>query len=101
MTKREQILEKYPEDNFVFADGLDEAIIGVDDDNMLIVYSTQKVLDIIHNETEVDEKDIEEWGGVEEAKRQIALEHFYYNIKGTKGNRFPIYIDDDFWFNEV
>lgn len=36
MSKREEILERYPEDVFVFAEGFDEAIIGVEDDKVII-----------------------------------------------------------------
>lgn len=49
MNKREIIIEKYPEDEFSFADGFDDAILGVDDDKMVIVYSSKKALEIIFN----------------------------------------------------
>ena len=105
MNKKELILEKYPEDEFVFADGFDEAIIGVDDESMVVVYSTRKAVSIIYNETELsvqDLEDIESSGRtVEEVKMEMALEHFYYNVKGSKGKGYPIYVDDDFEFNEV
>ena len=58
------IYDKYPDEQFVSADGFDDAILGVDDDKMIIVYSTKKVLNIL---MEVDEMSYED-----------ALEHFYF-----------------------
>jgi hypothetical protein len=77
------IYDKYPDEQFVSADGFDDAILGVDDDKMIIVYSTKKVLSIL---MEVDEMSYED-----------ALEHFYYNIKGSYvGEKTPLFIDDEF-----
>ena len=77
------IYDKYPEEEFVSADGFDDAILGVDDDRMIIIYSTKKVLSIL---MEVDEMSYED-----------ALEHFYYNIKGSYvGEKTPLFIDDEF-----
>jgi hypothetical protein len=77
------IYDKYPDEQFVSADGFDDAILGVDDDKMIIVYSTKKVLNIL---MEVDEMSYED-----------ALEHFYYNIKGSYvGEKTPLFIDDEF-----
>lgn len=77
------IYDKYPEEEFVSADGFDDAIIGVDDDRMIIVYSTKKILSILIEEDDMSYED--------------ALEHFYYNIKGSYvGEKTPLFIDDDF-----
>lgn len=32
----------------------------------------------------------------DELKMEMAKEHFYYNVKGSKGKNFPIFIDDEF-----
>ena len=77
------IYDKYPEEEFVSADGFDDAIIGVDDDRMIIVYSTKKILSILIEEDDMSYED--------------ALEHFYYNIKGSYvGEKTPLFIDDEF-----
>jgi hypothetical protein len=77
------IYDKYPDEEFLSADGFDDAILGVDDDKMILVYSTKKVLSIL---IEVDEMSYED-----------ALEHFYYNIKGSYvGEKTPLFIDDEF-----
>lgn len=101
MSKRKEIIERYPEDVFVFADGFDEAIIGVEDDKMIIVYSTTKTISILYSQMELTEEQIKE-GKVQlgftedELKMEMAKEHFYYNVKGSKGKNFPIFIDDEF-----
>ena len=46
-SKLDQILELYPDDTFMIADGFDDAIIGVDDNNLKIVYDIEKVIDIL------------------------------------------------------
>ncbi len=49
MTKLEQILEQFPDNNFVKLDGLDNAIIGVyaDTETPRLVYSTGKIVDCL------------------------------------------------------
>lgn len=77
------IYEKYPDEEFVSADGFEEAILGIDDDKMIIVYSTKKILSILMQEEEMNYED--------------ALEHFYYNIKGAYvGEKTPLFVEDLF-----
>jgi hypothetical protein len=77
------IYDKYPDEVFVSADGFDDAILGVDDDKMILIYSTKKVLNILIEDEEMSYED--------------ALEHFYYNIKGSYvGEKTPLFIDDEF-----
>ena len=42
----ERIMEWYPDDQFIKADGLDAAIIGVDEIGMRLIYSQSKVMKI-------------------------------------------------------
>jgi hypothetical protein len=78
----QSIYDKYPDETFMSADGFDDAILGVDEDSMIIVYSTKKVISILME----DEMNYED-----------ALEHFYYNIKGAYlGEKTPLFIDDIF-----
>jgi hypothetical protein len=77
------IYDKYPDEEFLSADGFERAILGVDDDKMIIIYSTKKVLSILMEDDEMEYED--------------ALEHFYYNIKGAyMGEKTPIFVDDIF-----
>lgn len=78
---RELIINAYPEANLLFADGFDEAILGIDEMSMKIIYSVNKIIDIL-------EKDM---------CREDALEYFEYNIEGAfMGIQTPIYCRDYF-----
>jgi hypothetical protein len=43
----DNILENYPEEEFLKADGFDEAILGVDDTSMRLIYSVSKCIEIL------------------------------------------------------
>jgi hypothetical protein len=75
------ILENYSEDSFLKADGFDEAIIGVDESSMRLIYSVSKcILILMRDMTEED-----------------AIEHFYYNVSGAYvGEQTPIWCNDNF-----
>jgi hypothetical protein len=77
-SKLKQILELYPDDTFMIADGFDDAIIGVDDNNLKIVYDIDEVINIlIRDGMEVDE----------------AIEYYEYNIAGAYvGENTPSFI---------
>ena len=42
----DQILDSYFEEEFVTADGLDDAVIGVDQEAMRLIYSVKKIIEI-------------------------------------------------------
>lgn len=67
-SKLNQILELYPDDTFTIADGFDDAIIGVDDNNLKIVYNIDEVINIL----------IREGMSVDDA-----IEYYEYNIVGS------------------
>lgn len=77
---REAIIDKYPDEVFLFADGFDEAIIGVDELSMRLIYSVDKCIDIL----------------TEEGLNIIdAIEHFNYNVRGSYvGEMTPIWCDE-------
>ena len=79
----EIIMEQNPEDEFLKADGLDEAIIGYDDQTGRLIYSMSKIIDILIIDDGMTEED--------------ALEHYYYNIHGGYvGEKTPIWCCDYF-----
>lgn len=74
------IIEAYPEHSFLTADGFDEAILGVDESSMRIIYSVSKCIEIL----------------CEEMSLEDALEHFSYNVQNTYiGEQTPIWCDDE------
>jgi hypothetical protein len=80
MTLLEQIIETYPDEQFLKADGLDDAIIGVDEKSMVLIYSVSKCIDIL----------AEKIGSVEEA-----IEYFSFNVSGAyMGEKTPIWCQD-------
>jgi len=75
----ESILEKYPDETFLKADGFDDAILGVDKSSMRLIYSISKCIDIL----------------MEDMSDEDALQHFYYNVSGSyMGEQTPIWCDD-------
>lgn len=77
----EEIIEYYPDETFLKADGFDEAVIGVEIPSMRLVYSVKKVIEILITEDEMSLED--------------AMEHFEFNIRGSYvGELTPIWCDD-------
>jgi hypothetical protein len=63
----DSIIEKYPDESFLKADGFDEALIGVDLNSMRLVYSVSKCIEILRRE--MDYLD--------------AIEYFDFNVSGA------------------
>jgi hypothetical protein len=59
----DKILEWFPEEEILKADGFDDAIIGIDDSTMRLIYSVSRCIDILKED--MDEED--------------AVEYFNYN----------------------
>jgi hypothetical protein len=78
----EEILEYYPDETFLKADGLDSAVIGVQiGEPMRLIYSVTKIIEHLVTEDEMDLED--------------AMEHFEFNIRGSYvGEQTPIWCDD-------
>jgi hypothetical protein len=78
----EQLIERYEDDELLIADGFNDAIIGIDEQSMRIIYSTQRCI-----QTLID-------GGMD---LEEALEYFDYNVKGSYvGEKTPIWCEDFF-----
>ena len=77
----EDILEHYPEEEILKADGFDDAVIGVEEKEMRLIYSVSKCLKIL-------ERDMSELD---------AMEYFTYNVSGAwMGDKTPIWCWDNF-----
>jgi ubiquinone/menaquinone biosynthesis C-methylase UbiE len=76
MTILEQIKEQYSDEEFLIADGFDEAIIGVDKD-FIICYDQDKCIEILSKDMNWEE----------------AEEYFWYNTVGSYvGKKTPRFI---------
>ncbi len=77
----EEILEKYPDEEILQADGFNEAIIGIDTNTYRLVYSVSKCIEILERDMTNTE----------------AVEYFYFNVSGAYvGEKTPIWCEDDF-----
>jgi hypothetical protein len=77
-----KIIEQYEDVSFLKADGFDEAIIGVDEITMRLIYSVQKCIEILIKD-DMSEED--------------ALEYFSYNVSGSYvGEKTIIWCSDNF-----
>lgn len=76
---KNEIINSNPDGEFLFADGFDEAIIGIDSKSDRVIYSILKCIEIL-------KKDMNELD---------AIEYFYYNVEGSYvGEKTPIWCDD-------
>jgi len=73
------IIDRYPDESFLKADGFDEAIIGVDMKSMRLIYSVSKCIGIL----------------IKDMSELEAIEYFEYNVSGAyMGEKTPIWCDD-------
>lgn len=77
----ELILNQYPDEEFLLADGFNDAILGVDEKEMKLIYSVSKCLDILKLNM----------------SREEAVEYFEFNVSGAyMGEKTPIWCYDNF-----
>jgi hypothetical protein len=76
----EEIIEMFPEEEFLKADGFDGAIVGVEPNTMRLVYSRDKMIGILIEDEEMEEID--------------AIEYLEYNTwNAYVGEKTPIFIE--------
>jgi hypothetical protein len=76
----DKILEWFPEEDILKADGFDAAIIGIETNEMRLIYSVSKCIQILCRD--MDEED--------------AVEFFDFNVRGSYvGDKTPIWCVDD------
>ena len=81
------ICDTFPDEKFLSADGFDDAIIGVDDKSMRLIYSISKCIDILI----ADDMTYEE-----------AQEYFEFNTQGAYvGEKTPIWCENRLILREM
>lgn len=74
------IQEAYSDEEIKPIYGLDEAVIGIDEKSMTLIYSVKKVIEIFSTKMTVEE----------------AVEHFEFNYANCHTDMSPIWCHDDF-----
>jgi hypothetical protein len=70
-----EIMEKYPDEEFILADGFNDAVLGVDETSMRLIYSISKCINIL----------------MEDMSEEEVFEYFDYNVSGAyMGENTPI-----------
>jgi hypothetical protein len=79
----EEIVEYYQDEEILKADGFDDAVIGIDEKSMRLIYSVRRCIEILITEEDMSLED--------------ALEHFSFNVSGSYvGEKTPIWCEDMF-----
>ena len=77
----ERIMMDYPDEEFLIIDGFDNAIIGIEENSMRLIYSKEKIIETLMQEMEEID----------------AYEHYDFNIAGAYvGESTPIFCNDIF-----
>ena len=85
MTILQKILDNYQDDSLITLNGLEDAVIGIDEHQMRLIYSQKKIIFILMER--------EGWN-MDEAE-----EFFAYNIFPLYvGNHSPIFCLDNFYY---
>ena len=79
----DQLIDLYPEEELLIADGFNGAIIGIDEKSMRLIYSVKKCIEILIVDQLLTEEE--------------AIEHFEFNVAGSyMGEKTPIWCYDNF-----
>lgn len=77
-----ELYDMYPDADFLRMEGFDDAVIGVDESSMRLVYSKSKIMRQL----------------IRSMDYETAMEHFDYNIDGAwVGDKTPIIVNDMFY----
>lgn len=81
-----ELYQMYPDENFLRMEGFDEAVIGVDEVSMRLVYSKSKIMRQL----------------VRSMDYESAMQHFDYNIASALDQAFmPIIVNDMFYTSGI
>jgi hypothetical protein len=80
MIRLNDILESYPDEEFLKADGFDDAIIGIEANSLRLVYSVEAAVELLMNNEGMTYDD--------------ALDYLYFNtINAYVGDKTPIWVN--------
>ena len=80
----EGIIELYEDQEILKADGFDEAVIGIEERSMRLIYSVGKCIELLMTK--------------EDMSLEEAMEYFDFNVKDSwVGDKTPIWCDDMMW----
>lgn len=101
-----RIRSNYEGEDIYSPDGLEDSVIGIEDKSMRLrlVCSRRIALEIIESEMKdvvLDEDEIADGMSLEDKKRQMAIEHYDFNVAGSYFSedgeeKTPVWFDDDF-----
>jgi hypothetical protein len=74
----QQITEDFPEETFLYPTGYEDCVVGLEYSSNTLIMDANKIIDKLIHEEEMTPID--------------AQEFFDYNIAGSKGEGYPIYI---------
>jgi hypothetical protein len=78
----DRIIEQYQDEEILIADGFDDAVIGIDEKSMRLIYSVEKCIEILMKQ------------GMDMTE---SIEYFEYNVSGSYvGEKTPIWCEDLF-----
>jgi len=78
----DKIIEQFEDEEILKADGFDDAVIGIDESSMRLIYSVEKCIEILMKQ------------GMDMTE---AVEYFEYNVSGSYvGEKTPIWCEDLF-----
>jgi hypothetical protein len=78
----EKIVEQFQDEEILKADGFDDAVIGIEENSMRLIYSVEKCINILMKQ------------GMDMTE---AVEYFDFNVSGSYvGEKTPIWCDDLF-----
>ena len=79
----DEIVEYYQDEEILKADGFDDAVIGIEEGSMRLIYSVRRCIEILITDDEMSLED--------------ALDHFSFNVSGSYvGEKTPIWCHDMF-----
>jgi len=78
------IISYYEDEELLLADGFDDAVIGIDESSMRVIYSSGKCIEILMLQSEM--------------LLDQAIEFFEFNVKGSYvGDKTPIWCEDMYY----
>lgn len=74
----EKIMEDFPDETFLYPTGYADCVVGLKYASNVLIMDSNKIIDKLISEEDMSELE--------------AQEYFDYNIAGSKGEGFPIYV---------